>query len=788
MAGDCVTVARSTGGAVADDVAGSAHDPHQRSVGWWPHACGIAWLVVAAIAVLTPALSHGTSLGPYDWLARYGLSKQPGVMINDIHGDQITQMIPWTQLAWTQVHSGHLPLWNSYSALGMPLAFNWQSAVFSLPALVGYLVPLRLAFTAQVFVTLVVAGSGAYVLAWIMKMDVLACTLAGTVFELSGAFMFWLGWPIGSVLSWSGWLFAAVLLILREGHRARDITVFAIALAFAVYAGQPDALTLLILSVVVFAITLLILRTRLAGGSGPIRRPLTDLVVGGVAGLALAAPLALPGYQVAGAGIRTFEGSTFGRQAAWTYQDLSHLLFEGLNGLPPSFSPIYLGAIVVVLAVAGAWLKKRDSPVIALIVVAVFMGLIAFVQPVENGLHQIPGLQAVRWYRSVVLVTLSLSVLAGLGIDLLVRSYRSRSVLRWVGGGLVVAAGALVVLWAVGYRRLSPTGAWARSLGFRWSAVEVAVGLIGIGVLAYATRRSQPGDIRTGRIARVVAIALLVCSTAFLVASGEPLWHSTSSYKVTTPAETALQQAVGSSLVGLGSKHCFLPPGLGIRPNANVLLEIRELAVYDPMLPRAYFQSWAATTGESVNAAGFPYLSIYCPGITTAAIARVYGVGYVLVSDRNRGPKGSVFDRHIGNERLYRIPDVGDATLTPVLAGGRPPGLTATGKVLPVTHPGPASWKLSTDAAGTQVLRLHLTDTPGWHATIDGRPLALTTFASVMLQATIPAGHHVIELHYWPATFSAGILLAVLAAIGLVVGLVYEGVRRRRESHPAGQP
>ena len=335
---------------------------------------------------------------------------------------------------------------DSYSALGMPLAFNWQSAVFSLPALVGYLVPLRLAFTAEVFVTLVVAGSGAYVLAWIMKMDVLACTLAGTVFELSGAFMFWLGWPIGSVLSWSGWLFAAVLLILREGHRARDITVFAIALAFAVYAGQPDALTLLILSVVVFAITLLILRTRLAGGSGPIRRPLTDLVVGGVAGLALAAPLALPGYQVAGAGIRTFEGSTFGRQAAWMYQDLSHLLFEGLNGLPPSFSPIYLGAIVVVLAVAGAWLKKRDSPVIALIVVAVFMGVIAFVQPVENGLHQIPGLQAVRWYRSVVLVTLSLSVLAGLGIDLLVRSYRSRSVLRWVGGGLVVAAGALVVL------------------------------------------------------------------------------------------------------------------------------------------------------------------------------------------------------------------------------------------------------------------------------------------------------------------------------------------------------
>ena len=39
-------------------------------------------------------------------------------------------------------HHGHLPLWN-YEALGMPLAFNFGSGVFSLPALVSYLTPLR---------------------------------------------------------------------------------------------------------------------------------------------------------------------------------------------------------------------------------------------------------------------------------------------------------------------------------------------------------------------------------------------------------------------------------------------------------------------------------------------------------------------------------------------------------------------------------------------------------------------------------------------------------------------
>ena len=83
-------------------------------------------------------LAHGASLGPFDWLSRYGLSAKPGVAIHDRQSfDQITEMIPWTSLAWTQVHHGQLPLWNPYSVLGMPLAFNWQAATFSLPALVA---------------------------------------------------------------------------------------------------------------------------------------------------------------------------------------------------------------------------------------------------------------------------------------------------------------------------------------------------------------------------------------------------------------------------------------------------------------------------------------------------------------------------------------------------------------------------------------------------------------------------------------------------------------------------
>ena len=121
---------------------------------------------------------------------------------NSATGDQVAEMIPWSTLAWVQVHQGHLPLWNPYSGLGLPLAFNWQSAAFSLPMAVSYLFPLHLAYTVQIVLTLVIAGTGAYVLARVLHVGIIGCAAAGTVFELVGSFMGWLGYPHAAVMSW----------------------------------------------------------------------------------------------------------------------------------------------------------------------------------------------------------------------------------------------------------------------------------------------------------------------------------------------------------------------------------------------------------------------------------------------------------------------------------------------------------------------------------------------------------------------------------------------------------
>ena len=160
-------------------------------------------------------------LGPYDLLARVSLTSRAGVVVhgNYVDTDPIVQMIPWTTLNWNSVHHGFLPLWNPYNGLGLPLAFNWQSAAFGVPSLIGYLFPIRYAYTVGVIATLLIAGTGAYFLGRVLRLGFLGAIMVATVFELSGPLVAWLGYPQAQVMSWGGWLFAAGILVVRGERR-----------------------------------------------------------------------------------------------------------------------------------------------------------------------------------------------------------------------------------------------------------------------------------------------------------------------------------------------------------------------------------------------------------------------------------------------------------------------------------------------------------------------------------------------------------------------------------------
>ena len=207
--------------------------------------------------------------------------------------------------------------------------------------------------------------------------------------------------------------------------------------------------------------------------------------------------------------------------------------------------------MLIVAAVAIRW---RSGEVLAFGAVALSMALAAFATPLVSILNGLPLLGKVTWQSSLFPMDFALAVLAGVGMDVLVRSYFKRAVLSWVGGGFAVAALILVTIWAFGRGHLPPFEAQVRAKSFIWPAVETAVGVTVVGILIVVRRRGHQR--RSQKVSswvgagRWAGLALLTCETAFLAFWGANLWSSSPNPQHSTPAEVTLEHAVGSSLVG----------------------------------------------------------------------------------------------------------------------------------------------------------------------------------------------------------------------------------------------
>jgi hypothetical protein len=765
---------------------------------WAPDVVGVLWTLIAAAIVMAPALHAGVSLGPVDLLSRFGLNEHAGVAVhNSIQADQIQQFVPWTDLAWHQMHAGHLPLWNPYNLLGMPLAFNWQSSVFSLPTLLSYAFPVRYAFTVIVLVRLMLAGTGLYTLCRVLGVGPLAAAFGGMVFELSGPILDHAAWPHVAVTCWAGWIFAFTVLLVRGRHRLRDSALLAVSVAMAVYGGHPESLVVLGVALLVFLLVWLPVRAKQEHGA--VARPVGRVVVAGACGLALGAPLLLPGAQLGLGSVRR-NGTGV---AAFPVAHLPNLAAAGLQGLDFTTSA-YVGVTALALGAVGVWAARRRPEAWAFVAVAVISLALTFFSPVDHLFGLIPGGHTVTWNRAVMLMALGMAVLAAFGIDAVARfdadrsAKEQRALAWWVLGAFGVGAAVVLVLAAAAVLGISHIKRHAG--GLVWPGIEAAAGLVVAAALWWALRRptgqaparhARSGHDRprapglAGAVGRFGAVALFAVEAAFLLSTGEPYWSVNSEYFPTNPGIATLQSFVQNGLVGYGSCRALAyltesKAEVGFRPNANVGYRVRVMAVYDPILPTSYLRAWQAAGGEPTPPS-LEQLGIFCARITNTTQAREFGVRFILLPYGKIGPPGTVPGGIVDHEELYSVPGAADATAVPLGPSGAEPPPTAAGPPVPVTTPDPASWRLSVDASAPSLLRLRLSAVPGWRATIDGHSADLRSWASgSMLEMRVPAGHHVVELHYWPRLFSLGLVLAAAVLALFVVAVVAVLVRNRR--------
>lgn len=735
-----------------------------------PDILGIVWVLGVSISLILPALLHGVHLGPYNVLYSpdHGLAtvgRRPAHLWTNT--DIVDQMIPWSTLDWRLVHQGHIPLWNPFNALGTPLAFNWQSAPFSIPTLVSYLFPLSSAFTAAVMTSLIIAGPGAYLMGRSLRLHPLGSATIGTVFILSGPFAAWLGYPFPAVYCWAGWIVACGIYTLRGRHPATATICMAVSIAFALYGGQPEGIAVFF-GAIILVFTIVLLARAKTEGTDPGLAPSLRLITAFVLGTGLAMPLVLPAVMLSASSIRNIAPPT---QAFPTHQ-LAYLIFQGYDGLPITGNggyglslfyyvetAAYIGIGALALAGIGLWVRRKSALSLALFAAILACLALVFVGPVDTTLDKLPLVGNVTWWRALMPLSLIIATLAGIAIDAIVREKKSTRVVRWLGIAFGSGSAVVALLWFFGRGGLRGTVLATRDASFRWQVADLAVGIataIIILIAHWSTKRHRRGIHMTG------AVLILLSITGFLIGAGAPLVQSSDHGFIQTTTLAEYQDSVGTGIVGSGVAGC----ALGIPTNDNDAYSVKQFDDYDASLPMTYFTDWPRLGGTSV---GIKMSYLFCPAVISVITAREFGINFILEPGTTRGPPGTVLDRHIDGESLYRVPGVGAATVT-ALRGGRLPGNRVYGVPVRVDQSNPRVWRLSLTVRQASVVRFHLDGVAGWHATLNGEPLPLSRYAGLMMQARVPAGRDHIVLSYWPSSFTAGLIIGAVCLLVLIVG------------------
>lgn len=761
---------------------------------WWHRAwqdvCGVASVVVMALAYLSPGLKDGLSFGPYD-AGSNGTIGHPGspaevATYNRVSGDIINQGIPWNSLDRLLIHAGHLPLWNSYNGLGLPQLFNFESAAFSLPDIVSYGVPLRYAWTVVILMKLLIAGTGAYALARVLGARPLAASFGGITFMLSGGFAAWLGWSLTGVVDFAPWIVCFIVLSYRERRRLWQV-LLAISVMFAFFGGFPEMYALLGGALVIFVVSgaLFLLATKRRVQLAGCARTVFALCCGTL----LAMPLLLPGEQLIKLSTHAAgPGKPSGRPISFA----SLFLAPGYYGLPthgsvsfPSTnfyeSVTYVGAIAIALALAGLFLARRQAAVVALGVFTVVCFVASYkfgnFSPAGQLLADV-GLGTVHANRARLLVGFGIAVLGAVGLEQILRRPSRQVRLAWLASALVGAGLVVVLVVSSATEHLSGLQGTERFDSLIWPCGLAVALVISAAVVLVAGRR--------GSLSRAVSVplglGLVALQAAFLLFAGVGLNSWSSTGFVQYPGVTELKQIVGSGLVGLDGAFPGSPkvwPRLGFYPNLNIAYRVAEFATHDPLVPAAFTRTFPVLPKSGHGKASLSALDM--PDISSAAMAREYGISYLLVQPGHPVPSGTKLVATISGERLVKV--TGSERFSFAGTSGADKG-TVTSWSQPVDNRWVIHVRAPAAGASSRVLVLRLTDVPGFRASDGSRSLAVRPYGAFEMAVTVPPGTSTVTVTYWPRRFTYGLVLGALGVVALAIwcllGLFRLGLFRRR--------
>jgi len=707
--------------------------------------------------------------------------------------DTVTYSGPNLAVTLDAVRHGRLATWNPYLYDGVSHIGNVQAApLYPLKWPFAWMHVHR-AWVLVIALHVVLLAGGMF---WLVRRRlglVPPAALVATVTVVgSGALMIrMLFFEQIQVLAWAPWLLGTIdaVLAAQRGRRGRPVAALGVVMALMTIAGHPQVLYV----VVPLAATWTVVRA--ADRHGRLWwRALGPVIGGGAIGALMAAPQLLPAAELAGRSantggrdLATISNPGFVLQLSrlagtWLGDPLqtAHTLtsdgYENMAFVGVVATVLGLVAVVALTtrrsgsAGPGGW-RWTVGGLTAVTVAALLLAAGPRLVFYRAAFRLVPGFDQARvparWSLAAVIAT---GLLAAYGIDRIgqVRSERRQA----AAVALLTAAAAVVVVVAPFHNPGAATMTlWAALAVLTMAVFVVPARLTGVGLAVVAVAL-------TGELALAQRHSLARSSRApqLMTASIPPAvsWLSAQQGKVLVMAD----DVIGDAPILLAT----------LRPNANALFGVASVDGYDGgiQVTRAWADAFSAYSGAPF-VPDSPARNQLAVPLEPIAFAQL-GVRWVML-DTERRPSDTVVPGWgdpvfvDGKTAVYANPAwLGHAWLAPAdtaragAAGGGPTGLDE----LVVERDVPETLRLAFTAPRAGRVAIAEQWDPGWHARLDGTPVAVVPAGPLLAGVDVAAGEHVLELHYRAAHLRLGLLLWALGVIAVVVLILPRRVFRLR--------
>lgn len=370
-----------------------------------------------------------------------------GPVKNGAMPDIITQIYPWKYFAIQTFKTGQIPLWNPYSFSGTPHLANYQSAVLSPFNLLFFIFSFIDAWSLLVLLQPLLAGFFVYLFVRSLNVSKIGSIISALSFMFCGFITVWMGYgTLGYAI-----LFLPLALFAIEKYfisqKIRYLLILTLSVPLSFFSGHFQISVYFILFILSYILFKFLLTKD--------RKTTLNILMYSGFGLLISSLQLVPSIESYTQSLRS---ALFEKGEAIPWQYLPTFLAPDFFGNPVTRNDwfghyaewnAYIGVLPFMFAIYS-FIRNKGSQTLFFFTLGIISLLLAFDTPLLTlliSLH-LPVLSTSAASRIIVLYSFSFAVLAGFGLDQLVKDFarkRIKQFLLWIG----IFSLIFFILWVI---------------------------------------------------------------------------------------------------------------------------------------------------------------------------------------------------------------------------------------------------------------------------------------------------------------------------------------------------